>query len=401
MQSQYLVLLFLLFSFRPVSAQHEDYALLWEISGNGLTRNSYLFGSLHQNGKEFFDFPDSLYLALDQAQTIVLETDIFEFSEQYAPIIRQEVELTENGIYARDSDGSDGAYGAETGMPQFLDAYFEQYAFNAGKEFFPLETIEFQTNLMSEVSFGGTASRLSLALISQEDIMRLYARGDIETLSETIKAALAGAGNFYEKLITERNVGMARRLDSLLSKQESPLFCAVGAGHLGGKTGVISLLRAKGYTLRKVHYNREPDSPSFKKNVLAARSYTYHSPESGFEITFGGKPGIEENDDDLKLVYVEFGQGNFYRLTLSEAVTTDPESLVDSYFIDSPELPVEILTEDSLTIINGYTRRFGNLSAQRLVLQGERLFLLSAYGGTRFMASGRAAAFFDRFKLIP
>ena len=37
----------------------KDYQLLWEISGNGLELNSYLFGSLHSNDKRLFNLTDS------------------------------------------------------------------------------------------------------------------------------------------------------------------------------------------------------------------------------------------------------------------------------------------------------------------------------------------------------
>ncbi|HKO80940.1 MAG TPA: TraB/GumN family protein, partial [Chitinophagaceae bacterium] len=35
--------------------------LLWRISGNGLTRPSYLFGTIHLTDKRVFNFGDSLY----------------------------------------------------------------------------------------------------------------------------------------------------------------------------------------------------------------------------------------------------------------------------------------------------------------------------------------------------
>ena len=52
--------------------------LLWEISGNGLKEKSYLFGTLHSNDKRIFDLSDSVYYALDKANLIILEANIFE-----------------------------------------------------------------------------------------------------------------------------------------------------------------------------------------------------------------------------------------------------------------------------------------------------------------------------------
>jgi uncharacterized protein YbaP (TraB family) len=40
-------------------------------------------------------------------------------------------------------------------------------------------------------------------------------------------------------------------MSEFMKKQAT--FFAVGAGHLGGKTGVVSLLKKQGYTLTPVH----------------------------------------------------------------------------------------------------------------------------------------------------
>ena len=126
--------------------------LLWEISGNGLKKKSFLFGSLHSNDKRLFRFSDSTYVALEKAEAIVLETDIFSLFEDWDT--RKE-ELTilydSNGNpYTASNKATKTIYGNEDGMPQFLDAYFLQYCYNAGKKFFALETVDKQLDLASE-----------------------------------------------------------------------------------------------------------------------------------------------------------------------------------------------------------------------------------------------------------
>ena len=46
--------------------------LLWRISGNGLTRPSYLFGTMHLTDKRIFYFGDSLYKALNKHRPLPL-----------------------------------------------------------------------------------------------------------------------------------------------------------------------------------------------------------------------------------------------------------------------------------------------------------------------------------------
>ena len=50
-------------------------SLLWEISGNGLTRPSYLFGTMHVSSKLAFHLADSFYLGIRNADIVALETN--------------------------------------------------------------------------------------------------------------------------------------------------------------------------------------------------------------------------------------------------------------------------------------------------------------------------------------
>ena len=52
--------------------------LLWEVSSPKSTVKSYFFGTLHANDRALFELSDSVYIAFDNAQKIVLETDIYQ-----------------------------------------------------------------------------------------------------------------------------------------------------------------------------------------------------------------------------------------------------------------------------------------------------------------------------------
>src|SRR5688572_28161120 len=62
-------------------------SLLWEITGNGLKKPSYLFGTMHVSSKMVFNLSDSFYTAIKSADVIALETnpeswqeDMFNFN---------------------------------------------------------------------------------------------------------------------------------------------------------------------------------------------------------------------------------------------------------------------------------------------------------------------------------
>jgi len=50
-------------------------SLFWEISGNGLSRPSYLFGTMHVSSKMVFHLPDSFYLGIKNCDVVALETN--------------------------------------------------------------------------------------------------------------------------------------------------------------------------------------------------------------------------------------------------------------------------------------------------------------------------------------
>src|ERR1700712_5003625 len=48
-------------------------ALLWEITGNGLSKPSYLFGTMHVSSKMVFHLSDSFYNAIKNTDAVALE----------------------------------------------------------------------------------------------------------------------------------------------------------------------------------------------------------------------------------------------------------------------------------------------------------------------------------------
>jgi uncharacterized protein YbaP (TraB family) len=55
---------------------------------------------------------------------------------------------------------------------------------------------------------------------------------------------------FEGDLLATRNKNWISRIQQIT--KEKPTFFAVGAGHLGGKKGVIALLRNEGFTVKAV-----------------------------------------------------------------------------------------------------------------------------------------------------
>ena len=376
--------------------------LLWEISLDGKSKKSYLFGTIHSNDKRVFAFSDSLYLALNNIETIVLETDIFDLFDNLDT--RKNIPTTlydKNGKpYTGTNEASSTYYGTENGMPQFLDAYFENYCINTNKSFFALESVIDQMELVSDFPIGQRdIINLSLIDFAQEKLMDLYLKGDLDALNRFVEANLSIKENAYENLITKRNFKMAGKLDSLLKSNKS-LFCAVGSGHLAGNDGIIRILRSKGYRLRPVLWTISEYPLKAKTEVKSKNEYLYVNKVSGLIAKFPGKPYEKLNEDkSITLKYRDLGQGNTYQIDINPMDSTMTlEEIASIYIASPPNSPYEQKTlDDGTEIYEGLSDTYPEgLNWVRVMFGANHFAVIKAYGGNKFMHSDRPKSFFNK-----
>jgi hypothetical protein len=72
-------------------------------------------------------------------------------------------------------------------------------------------------------------------------------------LEKSIKESEFSNGENEGILLTKRNKNWVQQLNAIMKKES--VFVAVGAGHLPGEEGLISLLRNEGYTIKPL-YNK-------------------------------------------------------------------------------------------------------------------------------------------------
>ena len=384
---------------QEVDMRHQ---LLWEISGNGLDSPSYIYGSFHHNDRRLFNFSDSVYYAMNQSDGVVLETDVFSLFEEWDTRISG-VKLrfdSEGKPYTWSSESTETLYGNEDGMPQFLDAYFQQYCSNSGKNFYALETTDSQLDLFSNIDFNDPSpSRLESILVTQEDIMETYIKGDIYRVDELTRLNLSLTDGLYESLILDRNHRMSFRLDSLLKSSEQQLFCAVGAGHLAGNEGMLNLLRKHGYTIRHVIASYREGIDMHRLEVKRNNYFTYSNDSVHFSAQFPGKPmEILEEGGDLRLIYRDFGQGNTYEVqVLPRNDESSLKDLADVYIASPAESPLyKIQLSNGGDAFEGISDAYPEGYYWTRILMGPQdVLILKAYGGNKFMNSNRAERFFN------
>ena len=375
--------------------------LLWEISGNGLKEKSYLFGTLHSNDKRIFDLSDSVYYALDRANLIILEADIFELFKDIDS--REDLPNTlydkDGKAYTASERASKTTYGDENGLPQFIDALLEEYCHNSNKKFFALEDVKDQLDLGIKTTF---AKRVfindALNDFSNQKLIDLYLKGDITAIERFIRANLSADKEQFAALITDRNNKMVHKLDSILKKKES-FFCAIGAGHLAGSEGVINLLRTRGFRLRPVLWTRSENKTLAKKTINSFRSYTYKDLASGLNANFHGKPFSEKNTDgSLSLIYREYGQGNSYIIDIvPNDSTLSFEQIATIYIASPPDINFnKKILDDGTLLFEGLSDTYPEgLNWVRIIFSEKHFAVLKTFGGNKFMHSDRPKKFFD------
>ena len=401
-QSVLFFLLLFLFNWSHAQIVNREKELLWEISGNGLKEKSYLFGTLHSNNKSLFNLADSIYVALENVNMIVLETDIFSLFEQLdTRKYTSNTLFDKNGLpYTASNEASTTFFGSEDGMPQFLDAYFQEYCYNAGKRFFALESIKNQMELSLDIPI--TQRNLvntQFSNFTQEKLIDLYLQGDINAIDRFMRANMSTQKDLYSKLIIKRNIEMVNKVDSVL-KSKTSLFCAVGAGHLAGSEGIINLLRSKGYRLRPVLWTISEIAITAKKTVKSKRGYVYLDETSGIIANFPGKPFSQRREDgSLFLKYCDFGQGNSYEI---EVIPYDEslsfEEMAAIYIASPPNSPYSRKTlDDGTELFVGLSDSYPEgLSWVQIQISTEYFAVIKTYGGNKYMHSDRSKKFFDK-----
>jgi uncharacterized protein YbaP (TraB family) len=264
--------------------------LLWEISGKGLSKPSYLFGTYHFADKGFIDTMKTVNEKLNAADAVVGELimdssmamkllpymmlkdktldQLFTASEYQliADYLKKEAnfELKNFNLFKPMAVQTiiiqSSAPKTFTESNPAIDQYFQDYGKLHHKQVLALETLEEQ----AEILFGGTLDRQKeLLLKSVKDgekdkkqslkIYQLYIAQNLRGLEKFFTSDTSFTPDEMAKLLTNRNAKWITELPSMM--QNKSLFIAIGAGHLVGKDGLIKGLQAQGYTVRPLATN--------------------------------------------------------------------------------------------------------------------------------------------------
>ncbi len=140
-------------------------------------------------------------------------------------------------------------------MPHSLDESLWEYAREQDKILLGIESFEEQIEILQKIpldyqvkSLIWTAKNVHRFQKQLLKMTRLYETADLRKL---YKAARKNAKGLRKILLFDRNQVMAERF-ALIAKEQSICY-AVGAGHLGGKKGLLRLLKKQGFKITPVY----------------------------------------------------------------------------------------------------------------------------------------------------
>ena len=422
-------------------------SLLWEITGKGMDKPSYLFGTMHVSSKMVFHLSDSFYLGIKNAEVVALETDMGTWQDDFS-----RYDLEGNG-YPYDYNlrrGFDGPadyltigtlqvppyekliemslYSSPAMINSFLyrtnsdkavdfeeDTYLDMHIYQAGKKWSKkvcgVENFDRSMELMKEAYSDASKEKVRKQRsfdydgdFSYSKLEDAYRTGNLDLL-DTINKVNSTSAAFDEKFLYKRNEIQANSIDSIIKTKQS-LFVGVGAAHLPGQRGVIELLRKQGYILRPIKIT-ERDSKhkeELEKIRVPVQFSKQTSTDGFFSVNMPGK--LYDFNSAYGIVnqeqFADMSNGAYYmvtRINTNSILWGHNEDLVlrkiDSVIYEN--IPGKILSKKSITR-NGYkglevtnrTRR-GDFQRYNIFVTPFEVILFKMSGNDDYVKDGTEA----------
>ena len=270
--------------------------LLWKVSGNGLSRPSYIMGTYHFAPASMMEKIPGMQQALEGCDVVVgeIEKESMMSAEAQAKMAQAMIaplDSTLDKLFSPEDlaiveqvfDKYFGAMGVKLSQMNMLKPnaisvqmqamqavkYFHNFNQNElidlavqtaanemGRPSIGLETIEEQIELLFNGPLTEQAEGLleackkdDLFTVQSSALVEAYMAQDLNRIEAVFTDPELGGENAeeMEALIYDRNRSWAEKLHKMMPERAA-LVC-VGAGHLPGDQGLLQLLRNRGYTV--------------------------------------------------------------------------------------------------------------------------------------------------------
>lgn len=284
-------LFLLLYLFTPALKAQET-SILWEVTGNGLTKTSYLFGSLKFIGEHEYYLPK-------EATDKILKSDLFAIEDQIDHHAQHELnkalhfpkgESLATHLSPADYTKVVDFFGTEFKISRsvfekkyarlkplalsismtrlalgegvkFYDLELLRFAKKNGVKSYSLESVDRESKALNSFSIEDQVTALMHSIDNFEKqkgeykkLMEDYPQGNLEEIFEYTLHPLENNAQFIEEFYFKRNEEWFPKIEKMM--KENSAFLSVGVSHLEGDRGLLNLLKSKGYTLTPVKVSR-------------------------------------------------------------------------------------------------------------------------------------------------
>lgn len=260
----------------------QNQSLLWKISGNGLSKDSYVLGTIHMACKEDFILKDKIKNAVNSVEALAFEVDLSkpeamqkiqeymkpdpDFFKGYDPAKKKVIDsimtsyslppavfdqISPVGVISLLTMRSFACSGMED--IKMMEREIQALETASGKPVAELETPEFQFELLKDIFTPDELySYLTMegAELEIKKLVKAYFAENMEDLEKLLINTSYMSAENQTKLLDTRNHAWLEKMPTMM-KEKSYLF-SVGAAHLLGEHGVLKLLKEKGYKLTPI-----------------------------------------------------------------------------------------------------------------------------------------------------
>ena len=266
-----------------IFGQNEN-ALLWKISGKGLSKPSYVFGTVHMMCEEDYVMNTAIENALKDSEAYFAEldfTNVEEMSKMQAQImsktplsqrlntedyqkIKALLKETFNLDIAQFENMTDMGIVSMVSLKAFQCDTYKMYemellkmALAEKKKPGGIETFDEQMKVLSKTFTTETLISMledfkKKGYEGTKQMIALYESQKIDDLINFMGEASYMDEEVYDTILKQRNDNWMVRMPQIMKDQST--FFAVGAAHLGGKDGVITQLKKSGYKVESVKF---------------------------------------------------------------------------------------------------------------------------------------------------
>lgn len=272
-------------------AQKSDQHMLWKVESDGQVQG-YLVGSVHLMKSGIYPLDDVYQQAFNKSEVVVFELNFDSLRANMMGLLRR------LAFYPQDKSIK-GALSKNTytllqntldslGLPAArfnrlepwyiaisvpalqmrqagytgkagIDLHFFSKAKKTDKEIVGLETAAYQLNIFDDLPPGLQEKYLKYSLkqadktlMMIDEMITAWKSGNADKIEQIMQGEMKN--NFsllYQKLLIVRNKNWIPKIETLLSQDDTPMII-VGAGHMTGEKGLISLLEQQGYKVEQL-----------------------------------------------------------------------------------------------------------------------------------------------------